>query len=55
MERPIKLEQIDDSLEFEWKLKETVAQYIRLMDRKAQLDERFDHARQGRADEAEAA
>ncbi|MEH7633017.1 AAA family ATPase [Bacillus pumilus] len=53
-ERPIKLEQIDDSLEFEWKLKETVNQYIRLMDRKAQLDERFDHARH-ELDEAEVA
>ncbi len=53
-ERPIKLEQIDDSLEFEWELKETVTQYIRLMDRKAQLDERFDHARH-ELDEAEAA
>ncbi|AVI40364.1 ATP-binding protein [Bacillus pumilus] len=52
-ERPIKLEQIDDSLEFEWELKETVTQYIRLMDRKAQLDERFDHARH-ELDEAEA-
>ncbi|MBU8656989.1 ATP-binding protein [Bacillus pumilus] len=53
-ERPIKLEIIDDSLEFEWELKETVTQYIRLMDRKAQLDERFDHARH-ELDEAEAA
>lgn len=53
-ERPIKLEQIDDSLEFEWELKETVTQYVRLMDRKAQLDERFDHARH-ELDEAEAA
>ncbi|MER3125521.1 AAA family ATPase [Bacillus pumilus] len=53
-ERPIKLEHIDDSLEFEWELKETVTQYIRLMDRKAQLDERFDHARH-ELDEAEAA
>ncbi|MCM3036143.1 AAA family ATPase [Bacillus pumilus] len=53
-ERPIKLEQIDDSLEFEWELKETVTQYIRLMDRKAQLDERFDHARH-ELDEAETA
>ncbi|WP_368929517.1 ATP-binding protein [Bacillus pumilus] len=53
-ERPIKLEIIDDSLEFEWELKETVTQYIRLMDRKAQLDERFDHARH-ELDEAETA
>ncbi|MGG0527072.1 AAA family ATPase [Bacillus pumilus] len=53
-ERPIKLEQIDDSLEFEWELKESVTQYVRLMDRKAQLDERFDHARH-ELDEAEAA
>ncbi|MDM5319348.1 AAA family ATPase [Bacillus altitudinis] len=53
-ERPIRLEQIDDSLEFEWELKETVTQYIRLMDRKVQLDERFDHARH-ELDEAEAA
>ncbi|AMM96724.1 AAA family ATPase [Bacillus pumilus] len=53
-ERPIKLEQIDDSLEFEWELKEIVTQYVRLMDRKAQLDERFDHARH-ELDEAEAA
>lgn len=42
---PLKLEQIDDSLDFEWELKEAVSQYIRLMDRKVQLDERFDHAR----------
>lgn len=41
----VKLEQIDDSLEFEWELKEAVSQYVRLMDRKAQLDDRFDHAR----------
>ncbi|KPN13134.1 atpase involved in dna metabolism [Bacillus australimaris] len=41
----IRLDQIDDSLEFEWELKEAVGQYVRLMDRKAQLDDRFDHAR----------
>ncbi|MFJ5672212.1 AAA family ATPase [Bacillus safensis] len=44
-QRSIKLDQIDDSLEFEWELKEAVSQYVRLMDRKAQLDDRFDHAR----------
>ncbi|MEI4790377.1 AAA family ATPase [Bacillus sp. FJAT-53060] len=44
-QRPIRLDQIDDSLDFEWELKEAVSQYVRLMDRKAQLDERFDHAR----------
>ncbi|MFP5200863.1 MULTISPECIES: ATP-binding protein [Bacillus] len=44
-QRSVKLEQIDDSLEFEWELKEAVSQYVRLMDRKAQLDDRFDHAR----------
>ncbi|MGG1699003.1 AAA family ATPase [Bacillus zhangzhouensis] len=44
-QRPIKLDQIDDSLDFEWELKEAVSQYVRLMDRKAQLDDRFDHAR----------
>ncbi|WP_353856597.1 AAA family ATPase [Bacillus sp. Bos-x628] len=44
-ERQLNLEQIDDSLDFEWELKEAVGQYVRLMDRKAQLDERFDHAR----------
>ncbi|APT48929.1 atpase involved in dna metabolism [Bacillus safensis] len=44
-QRSVKLDQIDDSLEFEWELKEAVSQYVRLMDRKAQLDDRFDHAR----------
>ncbi|WP_332284675.1 ATP-binding protein [Bacillus safensis] len=44
-QRSLKLDQIDDSLEFEWELKEAVSQYVRLMDRKAQLDDRFDHAR----------
>ena len=44
-QRSVKLEQIDDSLEFEWELKEAVSHYVRLMDRKAQLDDRFDHAR----------
>ncbi|MFP3420864.1 AAA family ATPase [Bacillus sp. SIMBA_154] len=44
-QRPIKLDQIDDSLDFEWELKEAVSQYVRLMDRKGQLDDRFDQAR----------
>ncbi|UYO36408.1 AAA family ATPase [Bacillus zhangzhouensis] len=44
-QRSVKLDQVDDSLEFEWELKEAVSQYVRLMDRKAQLDDRFDHAR----------
>lgn len=44
-QRPIKLDQLDDSLDFEWELKEAVSQYVRLMDRKTQLDDRFDHAR----------
>ncbi|WP_342489905.1 AAA family ATPase [Bacillus sp. FSL M8-0049] len=44
-QRSVKLDQIDDSLEFEWELKEAVSHYVRLMDRKAQLDDRFDHAR----------
>ncbi|PCK22250.1 hypothetical protein CEY02_04855 [Bacillus pumilus] len=44
-QRQIRLDQIDDSLDFEWELKEAVSQYVRLMDRKAQLDDRFDHAR----------
>ncbi|OLP63639.1 hypothetical protein BACPU_30010 [Bacillus pumilus] len=49
----MKLKQIDDSLDFEWELKEAVGRYVRLMDRKAQLDERFDHARH-ELEEAEA-
>ncbi|MBD3861080.1 AAA family ATPase [Bacillus sp. 28A-2] len=53
-QRPMKLDQIDDSLDFEWKLKEAVSQYVRLMERKAQLDDRFDHARH-ELEEAEAA
>lgn len=44
-QRPMQLDQVDDSLDFEWELKEAVSQYVRLMDRKAQLDDRFDHAR----------
>lgn len=43
--RPIKLDQLDDSLDFEWELKEAVSQYVRLMDRKTRTDDRFDHAR----------
>ncbi|MFS0655011.1 AAA family ATPase [Bacillus sp. 179-C3.3 HS] len=49
----MKLNQMDDSLDYEWQLKETVGQYVRLMERKAQLDERFDYARH-ELEEAEA-
>ncbi|MGE6630847.1 AAA family ATPase [Bacillus sp. NPDC077027] len=45
--------ELDDSLDFEWELKQAVGQYLRLLDKKVQLDERFDHARH-ELEEAEA-